>query len=174
MEFKLKVDAKHVKEILGKIRGRAGTRFIFVWRLFHKYMIARTDLMFLKLKQGGKFRGVNWQKFKSKKVLRGSQYIPSASASLMQNTKHLRENAAKHIFYIGKGRISFGSNIMYAGFQQKLRQFLFFEVPKDVKFGSNLALNYLFYGEKGGAEYAQKKGKPRQRDPVTGRFAKGQ
>jgi hypothetical protein len=63
----------------------------------------------------------------------------------MQDTGTLRNNATLGVLHITKTKMRIGTNINYAGAQQKMRPFLFF-TKKDAAYLNELASDFLMTG----------------------------
>lgn len=153
----IKVDDREVRKELSDMSNRLGSGFVRFWQFLLAYMRVRTDLMFRRLKHGGVFRGVRWAPFKSEFVPRGGtrlaqgkrvrNLVPANQASLMQDTLNLRRNAANFIFLQSSRRVTFGSNIDYGEKQQRLRRFLFWNIPEDLEWATDRASRFVTEGQ---------------------------
>lgn len=137
------------------------TRFNRGFLGFHRearlYMHARIDLMFVKNKHGGTFRGETWGPFKTPKVARGGtktskrtgkkvrKRVPASQASLMQDTMNMRKRATEESQY-SKSRMTLGTRVKYAAWQNSMRKFMFFEAPKDVTEIGKMGARYFLEG----------------------------
>jgi len=126
------------------------------FRDFQSYMQRQVTLMFNRIRQGGKFRGVSWEWFAPHyyradgtavpaeggipKVrggglvlgrLRPSGQRVSAGSSLMADTGSLKAKLLSRQS-IGGTRFTMDTPSGYAEFMQQLRPFQFFEKPDDV------------------------------------------
>jgi len=106
---------------------------------FQGAMIRKTDETFDELAHGGSFRGVTWPWFKRTPPARRG----GAGALLLQDTGRLRREAAATIFVRSDSETSFGTLLPYAAAQQKMRPFLFFELPGDAETARDVAINFL-------------------------------
>ncbi len=132
--------------------------FLRVFKRFRVYMIRQTSLTFRALKRGGSYRGVTWKWYKDqytrkadgvtvpaqgrvRKVhgvglvkgrMRPSGKRVTASSNLLRDTGRLSAAAGQTLSFRNRGKtMRMGTNVSYAEEQQKLRPFLFFQVPQD-------------------------------------------
>lgn len=127
------------------------------WRKFTQYMRVRTDRTFDRLRQGGSFRGVTWEPFRPQYVRKDGTVVPAwggikkvrgrgkvkgrlrpsntylkRSDSIMQDTMNMRQRAVTTVRATNE-EIVYGPTLPYAHAQNERRQFLFFEVPRDLR-----------------------------------------
>ena len=105
---------------------------------FGKQMLDRTGATFDQLAHGGTYRGVHWPPFRKEP----SKSRGGWSARLLEDTGRLRSSVGD-IFRVENGRLIFGSRVPYAATQQKLRPFLFFQLPDDAMAATRIATEFI-------------------------------
>ena len=158
MVAKLRIDDKELRVVLDKVEETLGGDVRPVWREFAQYMRTVTDKTFRTLRHGGTYRGVTWAYFapqyrrktdgvlvpaaggvpkihgggnvKGRKRPSGARIKPGDS--VMQDHNVLRPRAALVVRMTPKKLTLGPQGVLYAGFQHRLRPFLFF-TPKDAR-----------------------------------------
>jgi len=129
------VESKEALEGLSELRKRIATLGEAWLPLFYQHMREVTDSTFTSLSHGGSTRGVWWAPFKHKPPKRRGGW----SARLLEDTGRLRRDATAYIRELSPWAIAFGTQTPYASYQQKMRPFLFFELPKDAQRAAQIA-----------------------------------
>jgi len=106
---------------------------------FHEAMVINTEDTFDALAHGGRFRGVTWAPFKRKPPSRRGEW----NALLLQDTGKLKREAATTVFRLTSNEIVFGTRLHYAKRQQRMRPFLFFNLPEDTNTAREIAARFL-------------------------------
>jgi len=165
---KLRIDTKELQDVLDKVEESLGGDVKPVWREFAQYMRTVTDKTFRALRHGGTYRGVTWKYFapqyrrktdgvlvpaaggvpkihgkgqvKGRKRPSGKRVKPGDS--VMQDNNVLRPRAAL-VVRMSPKKLTLGpQGVLYAGFQHRLRPFLFF-TPKDAQEAVKIAVRRL-------------------------------
>ena len=158
MNLRLSINAAGLAAKERRLRGFLNRDFVRAFKRFRVYMLRQTGLTFRSLKRGGTYRGVTWKPYadqytrktdgvtvpawgKVRKVhgvglvkgrLRPSGKRVTASSNLMRDTGRLSAAAGQTLSYRNRGKtMRMGTNVSYAEEQQKLRPFLFFQIPQD-------------------------------------------
>lgn len=165
----IEVKNKEAKIRLEKLEKKAGDlRPFFV--NFWAYMQSRTQLMFIRNRKGGTFRGVNWPWFAGQYNRSGGKVpaeggVPKLRGSGMvkgrlrgkgkRDVDRIKptSNLLRHrgiMYNAALGRIKkrprvlvMDTNVNYAGYQDSMRPFQFFELPKDQNVAVRMFHKYL-------------------------------
>lgn len=186
--IRLEMDATKANRRLKALSERAEDARPWL-RKFRLYMIARTRLMFGRLRKGGRYRGVYWPDIKgrphartgrggyvtregafggysagvysdttSRRTLGGRRNTgyrtlgalrPSGkrvtdNSAVMQDTGTLLRRAGQWIKRMNHNEIVFGvGNLIYAAPQNRMRPFMFFELPRDLNEGRRLCKEHF-------------------------------
>lgn len=169
LEIKVKTD--EAKIVLQNKAEQAGDLRPFFTN-FWTYMQSRTQLTFRKLRKGGTFRGVNWPWFANQYTRRTDGVTVPAEGGVsrlngrgnvkgrlrgkgrsekdrVKPTSNLLRhrgvlyNAALNRVKKSAARMTMDTSVNYAGYQNAMRPFQFFELPKDEQVAVRMAGKYL-------------------------------
>jgi len=169
MDIRLSIDTRTLVAKQRRLARFFKVDFLRVFKRFRVYMLRQTSNTFRTLRRGGRFRGVTWQWYadqytrktdgvtvpaqgRVRKVrgvglvkgrLRPSGKRVTSASNLMRDTGRLSAAAGQTVSFRNHGKtLRLGTNVSYAGAQQRLRPYLFFQVPED-----ELVLRDLFIEE---------------------------
>jgi len=128
---------------------------------FYTYMSSIITGMFIRLKSGGKDRGVEWPWFAPQYTRADGTIIPAEgtrevqgrlrpsgtrvtkSSNLMRDTG-MMQSGVLDVKRTGKTKLIMDSSVEYTGYQNQLRPFQFFEYPADYNMAERMARKYLY------------------------------
>lgn len=76
-------------------------------------------------------------------ALRPSGKRVTADSAVMQDTGRLLRSAGKWIKRLSWNRIDFGTNVNYAARQDKMRRFMFFQIPRDLNEARRICIQHF-------------------------------
>lgn len=165
MNITVTVKSSEAKIELGNIQKKmSNLRPFFI--NFQTYMTSVTGNTFKRLKKGGTFRGVTWKGFAPQYMRKDGTVIPAEggipkvrgegmvkgrkrasgkrvtrSSNLLRDTGRLQAAALGRV-HKTKSVMVMDTKLKYAGWQNQLRPFQFFEIPRDENVARDMLAKY--------------------------------
>jgi len=128
---------------------------------FYTYMTSVLTGMFIRLKSGGRDRGVTWSWFAPQYARADGTVVPAEGtrgvqgrlrpsgkrvtrrSNLMRDTGRM-QSGLLDVRRSSKKKLIMDSSVQYTGYQNQLRPFQFFEYPKDYRIAEAMARKYIY------------------------------